>query len=126
MYLSEVGSWTSQRSIRGPLRGSLFSTYQRSVLLFLLEFFKVFDLSEVILADLSEVSFRPLKRSVFVPDVSRTRPGGAGRGNEDDNTDDDGNPNDKSNDNSNGNDNDIDCDNDNYTVRFQHFVYSQI
>ena len=27
--------------------------------------FKVFDFSEVILADLSEVSFRPLKRSVF-------------------------------------------------------------
>ena len=57
VYLSEVDSWTSQRF--------MFSTSQRSVLLFLLEFFKVFDFSEVILADLSEVSFRPLKRSAF-------------------------------------------------------------
>ena len=57
MYVSEVDSWTFQRF--------MFSTSQRSVLLFLLKFFKVFDLSEVILADLSEVSFRFLKRSAF-------------------------------------------------------------
>ena len=58
-HVSEVDSWTAQRLISVPLRGSLFSTSQRSVLLALLEFVEVLDLSEVIFADLSEVGFRP-------------------------------------------------------------------